>query len=306
MKNGLIIRSTGSWYEVQLGAEIVKARLRGKLRLGTDHYTNPVAVGDIATLEDGGDGSFLITGVEERENVFIRQAAGRPDKSQIIAANVDLAITVQALRKPTYKLGFIDRFLVTCEAYGIDPVIVINKADLKDKKTQSDLNLLNEIYGDLNYSILYCSAISGEGMAELSEVIAGKISVLTGQSGVGKSSIINYLAPDLERVTGEISGFNEKGKHTTTFAEMLFLDGETRIIDTPGIREFGISNFEAHELSWYFPEMADLKQECRFRECLCQDEPGCPVIKAFEAGNIHPRRLNSYYNILDSLLEQKR
>jgi ribosome biogenesis GTPase len=304
MQKGLIIRSTGSWYDVEIDGEAKKARLRGKLRLGSDHYTNPVAVGDIAHLEDGGDGTFLITGVSERENVFIRQAAGRADKSQIIAANVDVAITVQSLRKPSYKFGFIDRFLVTCEAYGIEPIIVINKADLADAKTDYDVTLLKEIYESLDYSLVFCSALTGDGMPELQQKIDGKLSVLTGQSGVGKSSIINYLAPALERTTNQVSDFNEKGKHTTTFAEMLSVNESTKIIDTPGIREFGISNFEPHELSWYFREMSELKQECRFRECLCQDEPGCPVIASFEEGTIHPQRMNSYYNILESLLEQ--
>lgn len=300
---GTVYKSTGSWYSVKTDEEWAKARLRGKTRLDSDYYTNPVSVGDQVWLQKHPDGFFTIEDVEDRDNVFMRKAAGKKDQAQILASNLDNAILVQALHKPNFKIGFIDRFLLTCEAYSVTPIIVLNKMDLV-KKNDFELKEFKSVYEPLGYTIIYASVSKNEGLEEVKAITKDKRSVFVGQSGVGKSSLLNSIEPRLNASVGDISEFNEKGKHTTTYAEMFDLSYGGQLIDTPGIREFGIVGFEDNEIAWYFKEMAPFKEQCRFKTCTCEKEPNCPISDAVDAGQVNPIRMNSYYNIIESLREQ--
>jgi ribosome biogenesis GTPase len=301
-----VAASTGSWYKLfdEQGQEVL-GRLKGKMRLGTARVTNPVAVGDRVTIARNADGTASIISVLERDNAVVRESTHRKKEAQILAANLDLAIVVQSFRAPKYKTGFIDRFLVTCEAYHVPAMIVINKSDLVDVSESKERTILQETYQKVGYPLLFTSINDPESIERLRTHITGKTSLFLGQSGVGKSSLLNALSDGLARKTAAVSTFNEKGKHTTTFAEMLLLDPQTYVIDTPGLRELGLSGLEPYEISYCYPEMAPLKRTCQYQHCLCIQEPDCPVQKAFEDGLIPPSRMESYLQIVDSLAEQK-
>ena len=309
---GTVIRSTGSWYSVlpDSGEEIIQARARGKFRLLQKEIaeTNPLAVGDRVSLRMEGDGSGLITEIHPRRNQLSRRAAGRKvGKEHVIAANVDAAWCVQSAFSPKFNAGFVDRFLVMAEAYHLDAGLVINKIDLleDEPRAQDVIAFWKELYQNLGYPVLMTCAISGKGVDGWSDVLRGKTSVVAGPSGVGKTSLLNTLEPDLDLKTGVVSEKTQKGKHTTTFA-MLHQVAGGLVVDTPGIREFGIWDMAPEELGGYFVEFLPLIGHCRFPDCTHDHEPDCAVSRAVDEGAITPERYGSYLNILASLQEGKR
>jgi ribosome biogenesis GTPase / thiamine phosphate phosphatase len=302
---GRIIKSTGSWYNVATtNGDIIPCRLPGKLRLEDLRQTNPVAVGDKVDVEVKEDKAGIITRIHERQNYLTRQATHGRRGEQIIAANIDLGILVQSARQPQYKTGLIDRFLITCEANHVQPLILINKMDLSRQKDSDELVNLADMYRNLGYEIIFTSIGDSESIERFRTVIEGKTVTLMGPSGTGKSSLLNALKPDLNRATTEISGFSNKGKHTTTFAELLQVGNQTYVVDTPGIREFGLVDIDAAGLSNFYVEMRELRMQCRFYNCTHVHEPDCAVQKAWEGGEIHLSRYSSYLQIIESLAEK--
>ena len=300
-KKGRVIQSTGKWYKVNLNGEVIDCRLPGKFRLEKKEVTNPVAVGDIVDVVIGSDGTGSIETIHERENYIPRQATHGRRGEQILVANIDLAWVVQSVRQPKINLGFIDRFLVTCEAYEIPAGIIFNKMDLARGNDLEFVEDVSGLYRNLGYKVV-CTSIKDPGMLkELKEHTQGITSVFIGPSGAGKTSILNEIEPGIDLRVGEISSYSQKGKHTTTFAQLIPLKDSGYIVDTPGIRELGLVQIEKSELSLYFPEMLEPRQNCKFYNCTHYHEPGCGVIQAYEQGEIDPDRYNSYLNILESL-----
>lgn len=268
--------------------------------------TNPIAVGDWVGVDILDDGSGRITEIHERTNAVMREATHGKRGSQMIAANVDLAVVVQSLLEPEFKPGFTDRFLVTCEAYGITPLIIINKIDLAGKNAKAYLDDTIKLYRSIGYDILPCSVHDPKLVDEVRKHIAGKTCVFVGPSGVGKSSILNAIDPEAGQSIGQISEWSKKGKHTTTYAKLVPLSGGGSIVDTPGIREFGLFDIEPEEIDHCFPEFEPFRNECRFHNCMHLDEPGCMVTKAYDEGIISPSRYRSYINIVESLRNPER
>ena len=302
MKSGRIIKSTGSWYSVATNdGEVVPCRLPGKLRLEELQQTNPVAVGDKVDIDIKEDKAGIITRIHDRDNYITRQATHGRRGEQIIAANIDLGILVQSARQPQYKTGLIDRFLITCEANHVQPLILINKMDLARKSDVAELDELAVMYEGLSYAMLFTSSNDEGSIERLRTVIAGKTVTLMGPSGTGKSSLLNALNPNLKRTTAEISGFSNKGKHTTTFTELLPVGDQTYVVDTPGIREFGLVDIDAPGLSNFYVEMRELRMQCRYYNCTHVHEPDCAVQKAYDMGEIHVSRYMSYLQIIESL-----
>ncbi len=300
---GLIIKATGSWYHVLLDDKrMVSCRLPGKFRLSDEEVTNPVAVGDNVSVDLQADGTGIIDQIFERKNRLVRQATHGKKGIQIIAANLDQILIIQSFKKPAFKTGFIDRLLVSAGANEINPVIVINKSDLvRNEKDENKITELEELYSGLGYPFFAVSIYDRESIDRMFDGMKGKLSAMTGHSGTGKTSILNTLNPDLNLKTGEISNFSNKGKHTTTFAQLFTLADDTYVVDTPGIREFGLVNFEPYEVSLFYPEMKVLRESCRFYNCTHRHEPSCAVIEAFQNGDISESRYRSYVNIVDSL-----
>ena len=308
---GTVIRSTGSWYSVRpdSGEEIIQARARGKFRLRQKEIaeTNPLAVGDRVSLRMEGDGSGLITEIHPRRNQLSRRAAGRKvGKEHVIAANVDAAWCVQATFSPKFNAGFVDRLLVMAEAYHLDAGLVINKIDLMENepRAQDAIRFWKELYENLGYSVLMTCAISGNGVEGFGDALRGKTSVVAGPSGVGKSSLLNAIEPDLDLKTGVVSEKTQKGKHTTTFSTLHQVAGGL-VVDTPGIREFGIWDMAPEELGGYFVEFRPFIGHCRFPDCTHDHEPGCAITDAVDEDLITAERYGSYLNILASLREGK-
>ncbi len=313
---GVVVRSTGSWYTVRPDGDgaPVEARVRGKFRLQAEDLdeTNPVAVGDRVVVRVESDGTGLITEIRPRHNQLSRRAAGRRvSREHVIVANVDAAWAVQATFLPKFNAGFVDRFLVVAEAYHLDAGLIINKADLLvgEPRAQEALGFWKELYEGLGYPVLFTSAETGTGLQPFRDALAGRTSVVSGPSGVGKSSLLNAVDPTLDIRTGEVSERTQKGKHTTTFATLhplsfLSADGEQGyVVDTPGIREFGIWDMKPEELSGYFVEMRPYLDHCRFPNCTHDHEPGCAVAEAVEDEEIAEERYGSYLSILASLRE---
>ncbi len=300
MKKGRVIQSTGKWYKVSCNGETIDSRLPGKFRLDKKEVTNPVAVGDYVDIEIGDDGTGSIQKIHERENYIPRQATHGRRGEQILVSNVDRAWVVQSVKQPKLNTGFIDRFLVTCEAYEVPGGVIFNKIDLAKSGGKAHVQELSELYQSLGYETAITSAETGD-TDDLKSKIEGKTSVFIGPSGVGKTSLLNQIEPNLELRVGEISSYSQKGKHTTTFAQLIPLTGGGYVVDTPGIREFGLVDIEKTELSLYFPEMIEPRQHCKFYNCTHYHEPKCGVVAAFEEGKIAPERYNSYLNILESL-----
>lgn len=299
MEKGIVIKSTGSWYWVRLEkGESVPCRIRGKFRLDGIRTTNPLAVGDVVTVEEGSDG-YLITAIEKRRNYIIRKSTNLSKESHIIAANVDLALLIATVNHPVTSTVFIDRFLVTAEAYGIPAVLVFNKADLYDAEDRAMLGGLMAIYRKCGYPCYAVSAVTGEQVEDVRHLLKDKTTVLSGLSGVGKSSLINRIEPGLALKTADISELHDSGKHTTTFAEMFPLTGGGFIIDTPGLRSFGIIDLKKEEISHYFPEIFAKAGECRFYNCTHTHEPGCAVREAVETDEISESRYVSYLSMLE-------
>lgn len=299
MLKGKILKSTGSSYLVQLDEEVVTARLKGKLRLLNQKNTNPVAVGDTVDLTLGKNGEYLIDNIHERKNYIIRRSVNLSKQTHIIASNIDQALLVVTPVYPETSFGFIDRFLVTCEAYSLPAILILNKVDLFIDEFSELLDNIEETYHLAGYPILRTSAITGTGLTSLRDILKDKVSLLSGQSGVGKSSLINAISPNLNLRIGHISDYHFKGTHTTTFAEMHRLDFGGYIIDTPGIKGFGLVDMTIAEIGDYFPEFFKIKHQCRFNNCLHIHEPGCAVKVAVESGQIAETRYHSYLSILE-------
>ncbi len=305
---GVVIKSTGSWYTIRSeDGTNYESRLKGKFRIKGIRATNPIAVGDVVSFsiqEGGNEGNIL--DILPRKNHIIRRATKLSKATHIIASNIDQAVLIVSLHKPRTSTGFIDRFLSTAEAYHIPGVIVFNKIDLYNEEHKQHLSYYYQTYEKLGYKCLQTSVTEAVNLEDFASLIQDKVSLLAGHSGVGKSALVNAVNPGLNLKVGEISDYHQKGKHTTTFAEMFPLEHGGYIVDTPGIKEFGLVSFEKEELGQRFPEMRSRMQHCRFNNCLHVDEPQCEVLKAVEAEEIAAFRYMNYLNMLEELLVKDR
>ncbi|MFA8450857.1 MAG: ribosome small subunit-dependent GTPase A [Bacteroidales bacterium] len=300
-QKGIVVRSTGSWYSVKLeSGEFVDCRLRGQFRIKGIKATNPIAVGDVVQITlDAAKEVGTIMEICPRENYIVRKATKLSKKSHIIASNLDQAVVIVTLALPRTSKGFIDRFLVTAEAYHIPVTIVFNKIDLYDEDMKNELEEVRLVYENIGYNTLIVSAKTKENINVFKEVLKNKRSLVAGHSGVGKSALINCIAPELDLKEGAISDYHSKGKHTTTFAQMFDLPFGGHIIDTPGIKEFGLLDFEKDEVAERFPEFRERMAGCHFSNCKHIKEPKCAVKEAVENGEIALWRYENYLNILD-------
>lgn len=300
----LVYKSTGSWYILKDGSgNTWNGRTKGVMKLDDITSTNPLAVGDRveAEIENENDRTAVITEILERNNYINRQSPRHKHQHHIVAANLDQAMLIATLKEPRTSQGFIDRFLVASEMYHVPAVIVFNKSDLYRGKELEKYEQLKQMYEAVGYKVLLVSAEKREGIGLLQELLKDRTTLLSGHSGVGKSSLLNVIFPDMNLKTSDISGWSGKGQHTTTFAEMYDLPFGGRIIDTPGMREFGLVDIEKQELSHYFPEMRERLNGCQFNNCLHYNEPGCAIKEAVNNGEIHEDRYVSYLGILESL-----
>ena len=295
--DGVIIKSTGSWYLVRLqDGKKVKARLPGRFKLENKKISNPIAVGDKVELLPEAE-NFIIEVITPRKNYIVRKSPKKKYFAHMIAANVDQAVLIASHKRPRTSLGFIDRFLVTLEAFRIPGYLLINKSDLYSKEEQAALRGIMELYESIGYQTMMTSFI--EGLPDrVGDWLQAKTTLLSGHSGSGKSTLINLLQPNAHQQIGEISDFADKGVHTTTFAEMFSLDADTHVIDTPGIKELGLAEITAEELSHYFPEMRNLMSQCKFNNCHHVDEPSCAVQEAVQSGHIALSRFESYLSMM--------
>lgn len=303
----VVYKSTGSWYVVKTTeGKVHPARIKGIFKIDGITSTNPIAVGDLVEveMENEVEQTVMITAIHDRKNYINRQSPSHRKQHHIVAANLDQCMIVATLREPRTSQGFIDRFLVACESFHIPVVIVFNKADIYRDKDLEKYAEWEEMYSNAGYQTLLISVKEQIGVGALMNILKNKVTLISGHSGVGKSTLINHLLPDLDLRTKEVSGWSGKGLHTTTFAEMFDLPEGGNIIDTPGIREFGLVDIPKQELSHYFPEMKNIITECQFNNCLHMNEPGCAVKSAVEQEKIHVDRYVSYLTILDSIKEE--
>lgn len=291
-----VVRATGSWYDVLHDGETVRCRIRGRLRLKGVRSTNPVVVGDEVACEADEGGDYVIADILPRRNYVIRRASNLSKESHIIAANVDQALLMASLRSPETPTEFVDRFLVTCEAYKVPVTILLSKLDLQDAEAVAEFRA---VYEGAGYRVLEVSVREGRGVEGVRELLAGRTTLVSGNSGVGKSTLIQAIDPSLDIRTGEISESHHKGRHTTTFSTMYPLAGGGAVIDTPGIKGFGLIDIDEAELWHYFPEMMRVAPACRFYNCTHTHEPGCAVTEAVKAGEIAWPRYESYLKIRD-------
>lgn len=300
---GVVTRSTGSWYDVRVGDRTIPSRIRGKFRLTEQDVTNPVAVGDRVTIRlTDEDNTGLILDIHERHNKLSRRAAGhRTGQEHVMVANVDRAWIVQSVRLPSLNPAFVDRLLVAAAVYEIPVGLIINKVDLLTAEDRPSVVDFHGRYADLGYPVLATSATEGQGLDRLRSALQGQTNVVTGPSGTGKSSLLNALEPGLDVETGEVSTSTRKGTHTTTHAELHPLPFGGYLVDTPGVREFGVREVHPKDLAHFFPDLAPFVNECQFPDCTHDHEPGCAVKAALERDAIHPARYDSYLRILDSL-----
>lgn len=289
-----VVRATGSWYDVLHDGETERCRIRGRLRLKGVRSTNPVVVGDEVACEADEGGDYVIADILPRRNYVIRRASNLSKESHIIAANVDQALLMASLRSPETPTEFVDRFLVTCEAYKVPVTILLSKLDLQDAEAVAEFRA---VYEGAGYRVLEVSVREGRGVEEVRELLAGRTTLVSGNSGVGKSTLIQAIDPSLDIRTGEISESHHKGRHTTTFSTMYPLAGGGAVIDTPGIKGFGLIDIDEAELWHYFPEMMRVAPACRFYNCTHTHEPGCAVTEAVKAGEIAWPRYESYLKI---------
>lgn len=307
MQEGVVVKSTGSWYNVRLeGGRVLPCRIVGKFRLAGRRLTNPVAVGDSVVVEEESDGETgTIREILPRKNYVVRQSPRRKHDLHLLAANVDQALVIVTVAEPKLKQGFIDRFLLMTEPYDIPTLIVFNKADVYGAGEMNVYEYLRDIYEAIGYRVILSSAIDGTGLDELKAALAGKTTLAGGQSGVGKSSLINALQPQIELRTQDLSDYSGKGQHTTTFAEMHPLDFGGSIIDTPGIKTLAFSHLEKLDIAHNFREFFALTDECRFGgKCLHRDEPGCAVKAALEEEEVSELRYFNYLQLLEEVEEQ--
>ncbi len=306
MEHGLVIKNTGSWYVVKTDeGESVKCKIKGNFRLKGIRSTNPVAVGDRVMIETNKEGTAFITQIEPRENYIIRKSSNLSKESHILAANIDQALLIITVSNPTTNTIFIDRFLATAEAYRIPVKIVINKTDCYNDDDREYMEALILLYETIGYECFKVSALTGEGIGDIKALLQGKISLVSGNSGVGKSTLINTILPGLHLKTGNVSASHHKGMHTTTFSEMFPLPDGGYIIDTPGIKGFGTIDFETEEVAHFFPEIFKVSHDCRFNNCTHRHEPGCAVLAAVEQHLISESRYASYLSIIEDSTEGK-
>lgn len=299
---GVVYKSTGSWYLVKTSdGEYIQARIKGIFRLDKLKTTNPIAVGDIVNINHDENNDWIIDEIAERRNYIIRQSPKNRTARHIIASNLDQLVIVATIAQPRTSSGFIDRCLTTAEAYHIPAIIIFNKQDLLREKDLAKLEEYVSIYKKAGYTTLNTSIITKENISEFKQLLTNKTSLIAGHSGVGKSSLINSILPDLDLRTNIISSVHQKGTHTTTFAEMHDLEFGGRIIDTPGIKEFGVLDIEKHELSRYFPDFLPFIPACKFSNCLHINEPQCGIIDALEKGALSFERYKNYFNILEDI-----
>ena len=303
LTKGLVMRSTGSWYEVRSDSgKVYRARLKGKFKLNGPKTSNPITVGDqvLFSMEDEANQTVVIEEISTRQNYIIRKSVHKTSHGQLLAANVDQALFIFTLKFPKTSLGFLDRFLVTAEAFRIPVTIVFNKMDLLNEEEKDQVFEWAGLYQELGYGVLFTSIPMNQGISEFKEMFQGKVSLMAGHSGVGKSSLLNIVAPTLQIKTKEISDFAQKGVHTTTYSTMWELGPDTYLIDSPGINELGVMEIEKAELAHYFPEMRALLGQCKFNNCLHLHEPQCVVQQAVKDGEIASSRYLSYFSIFEN------
>ena len=303
---GLVIRNTGSDIRVLTDTGcLLDCKIKGNLRIRGIKSTNPVAIGDRVTVI-GGEGNRFISEVEDRRNYIVRRPANLSKQIHIIAANIDVALLVVTVNHPRTNLVFLDRYLATAEAYNVPAWLVFNKTDLYDEEDTEYLEGLIKLYGSIGYRCFKISALKGEGVSELMEALKGKTCLLSGNSGVGKSSLLNAFDPDIKAKVGQISDAHDTGMHTTSFSEMFTLaGGDIRLIDTPGIKGFNTIDMKPEEVGHYFPEIFRISRSCRYGNCTHRHEPGCAVLEAVENHLISESRFNSYLSILEDWTEGK-
>ncbi len=299
---GQVYRSTGSWYVVKADdGEIYQCRLRGKFKQHDLKVNNPIAVGDFVEIEadEQHENAAAITEIKQRENYMIRKSTRKSSFSHILASNIDQSLLLATISFPRTSLGFIDRFLVSSESFGIPGLVVFNKKDILKPTEFKQVDEWREIYETIGYETELISVHEDEGLSVIQERLEGKTTLISGHSGVGKSTLLNSIVPNIELRTGKVSTFANKGTHTTTFAEMFEIDEHTKVIDTPGIKELGLVDMKPYEISHYFPEMRKYIGECKFNNCLHINEPKCKVLEALIEGEIFTSRYNSYVSMLE-------
>jgi ribosome biogenesis GTPase / thiamine phosphate phosphatase len=301
---GVVFKSTGSWYVVKDGSgKLWNARMKGVFKLDDITSTNPIAVGDIVDFEEenANEQTATITKIHDRRNHINRQSPKIKSQQHIVAANIDQSLLIATIKEPRTSQGFIDRFLVACEMYHVPAIILFNKIDLYKDKDIEKFEKLKEVYENIGYKVVDISLKENQNIDHIRELLKDKTTLISGHSGVGKSTFINAVLPHLQIKTQDISGWSGKGQHTTTFAEMYELPFGGKIIDTPGMKEFGLVDIERQELSGYFPEMKERLNDCQFNNCLHVNEPGCAIKQAVIDGEIDEDRYVSYYNMLESI-----
>lgn len=297
MKQGIVVKTTGSWHTVKAGSELIKCRLKGNFRIRDIKNTNPVAVGDQVTFDLTGRDSGLITKIHDRKNYIIRKATNLSRETQIMAANVDQVLLMITLDFPETPLEFVDRFLISAEAYHIPCILLINKTDLYSSVHLDRLQEVRRIYEYAGYSVIDLSITGNIHLDQVMQVMHNKLSLIAGNSGVGKSTLINYFCPGLNLKTNDISWYHLSGKHTTTYPEMVEISPGTCIVDSPGIRGFGVTDLNRNEIGLYFTDIFNLSRNCQFYNCTHIHEPNCAVLEACRAGILHESRYRSYFKL---------
>ncbi|MDR0824561.1 MAG: ribosome small subunit-dependent GTPase A [Prevotella sp.] len=304
--NGLVIKNTGSWYLVRTDdGRNIECKVKGNFRLKGIRSTNPVSVGDRVVIIENNEGTALITEIEDRKNYIIRRSSNLSKQSHIIAANIDLCFLIVTINHPVTSTVFIDRFLASAEAYRVPVNLIFNKADIYTEEETEYMNALIEMYDYIGYPGMKISVLQNIGLDALQEKIRGKVTLFSGHSGVGKSTLINALIPDTKLRTGAISDYHGKGMHTTTFSEMIELPHGGFIIDTPGIKGFGTVDMDRNEIFHFFPDIFSFSKDCRFNNCIHINEPGCAVREAAEKHYISESRYKSYLNMMDEDISEK-